>query len=194
MKREFFRRLQRTGEHDRSPTEKPLSPDPEQAWKVLSLVNDWIRHADAKAGVTLAFCGVLGAMLFNLARDASMRSCLLDVLIVGGCLFLVLTALLCGLTLTPRLKDADTDPKAINRVFFESVSRYFAGDRRGYIEALTEITSNPSQLIKDLGDQIHANAKIATLKVRYAKWAIRSALVAGVCVAAVALTIGIGST
>lgn len=32
-------------------------------------VNEWIRHSDAKAGVTLVFIGVLGTMLFNLVRE-----------------------------------------------------------------------------------------------------------------------------
>lgn len=29
-------------------------PEPDQAWKALGLVNDWIKHADAKVGATLA--------------------------------------------------------------------------------------------------------------------------------------------
>lgn len=88
-------------------------PDPDHAWKLLSLVNEWIRHSDAKAGVTLAFVGVLGTMLFNLVRGFAQRSLLFDVVVVVACALLVLTAALSGWTLTPRVNDKDVDPEAI---------------------------------------------------------------------------------
>jgi uncharacterized membrane protein len=166
-------------------------PNPDHAWKALSLVNEWIRHSDAKAGVTLAFAGVLGATLFNLAKDNTTRSFAFDLFVVIGCASLLLTAGLCAWTLTPRIDDRDSGVESINRLFFASISRHFKGDRLGYAEVLTTLTSNPEELVKDLANQIHANATIATLKSAYAKWAIRSALLSGACVGAVALIIGI---
>lgn len=168
-------------------------PDPDHAWKLLSLVNEWIRHSDTKAGVTLAFVGVLGTMLFNLVRGFSQRSLLFDVVVVVACALLVLTAALSGWTLTPRVNDKDVDPEAINRVFFASIARHFKGDRPGYAEVLGTLTSDPRELVRDLADQVHANAEIATLKAKYVKWAIRSALGAGMCVAMVAIIVGLGS-
>ena len=44
-------------------------PEPDQAWKALSLVNDWIKHADAKVGATLAVSGVVAIMLYNLVKS-----------------------------------------------------------------------------------------------------------------------------
>ena len=171
----------------------PPEPDPDHAWKLLSLVNEWIRHSDAKAGVTLAFVGALGTMLFNLANGFAQRSLLFDVIVVIACALLGLTAALCGWSLTPRVNDKDVDPEAINRVFFASIARHFKGDRPGYTEVLGTLTSDPRELVRDLADQVHANAKIATLKAKYVKWAIRSALGSGACVAMVAIVVGLGS-
>lgn len=168
-------------------------PDPDHAWKLLSLVNEWIRHSDAKSGVTLAFVGALGTMLFNLANGFEPRSLFFDVIVVIACALLGLTTALCGWTLTPRVDDKDVDPEAINRVFFASIARHFKGDRPGYTEVLSTLTSDPHELVRDLADQVHANAKIATLKAKYVKWAIRSALGAGACVALVAIIVGLGS-
>ena len=66
----------------RAPEKVRSEPNPDHAWKLLGLVNEWIRHSDAKAGVTLAFTGVLGAMAFNLAKDFEQRSFLFDSVVV----------------------------------------------------------------------------------------------------------------
>lgn len=168
-----------------------MQPAPDHAWKLLSLVNEWIRHSDAKAGVTLAFTGFLGTALFNLVRDFTERSLLFDIVVVLGCASLLATAALCGLTLTPRINDRDADPEAINRLFFSSITKHFAGQRPRYKEVLSTLTADSAELIADLADQIHANAKIATLKARWVKWAMRAALVAGGCTGLTAALIGI---
>lgn len=152
-------------------------------------MNEWIRHSDAKAGVTLAFIGVLTTMVFNLAKDFSHRTVLFDTLVVLDCALLVLTGALCGWTLTPRVRDKRADPTVVNRLFFVSISRNF--ERENYRVALRNLIANPEELAKDLADQIHANAQIATIKAKYAKWAIRTALAAATGVAALATVIGI---
>lgn len=166
-----------------------LAPNPDHAWKALALVNEWVRHSDTKAGVTLAFTGVLGTMTFNLAKDFTSRTTLFDVLVAVACTLLVLTGALCGWTLTPRMNDKDADRDAINRLFFVSISRNFSGKRQQYIDVLHTLTANPTELTRDLADQIHANAKIASVKATSAKWAIRSALATGGVVAAIAIVI-----
>ncbi len=172
------------------PTPNVPQPNADHAWKLLALVNEWIRHSDAKAAVTLAFMGALGAMLFNLVKDFTPRTIVFDAVVVIAGLLLLVTAALCGWTLTPRINDKDVDPESINRVFFASISRHFKGDRPRYKEVLGTLTANPDELVRDLADQIHANAKIATVKAKWAKWAIRSALAAGAAVAFVAVIIG----
>lgn len=188
IRRPFLLR-RRPGDAVSLDTSAALAPNPDHAWKALALVNEWIRHSDAKAGVTLAFTGVLGTMTFNLAKDFASRSTLFDVLVAVACTLLVLTGALCGWTLTPRVNDKDADRDEINRLFFGSISRNFSGKRQQYIDVLHTLTANPTELMRDLADQVHANAKIASIKATSVKWAIRSALAAGAAVAAVAIVI-----
>lgn len=177
--------------HDETTPVSPPEPNPDHAWKTLALVNEWIRHSDAKASVTLAFTGVMATTTFNLAKDFTPRTALFDALVFIACLLLLLTGAFCGWTLTPRVKDKDADRDAINRLFFGSIDRNFRGKRHEYSEVLHVLTSDPVELTKDLADQIHVNARIATIKATAAKWAIRCALAAGAVIAALALTIGI---
>ncbi|KTS09416.1 hypothetical protein RSA3_13385 [Microbacterium testaceum] len=153
------------------------------------MVNEWIRHADAKAGVTLAFTGVLATMLFNLVKDFHSRTVCSDVVVIASCILLVVTGGLCAWTLTPRMSDKDTDNLAINRLFYASISKNFKGDRRKYIDVLHTLTADPDELTRDIAHQIHANAEIATTKSKWVKWAIRTAVAAGVAVALLAIIV-----
>lgn len=173
---------------------KPPVANPDHAWKALALVNEWIRHSDAKAGVTLAFTGVLATMLFNLAKDFSARWWLTDATVVAACILLLLTGALCAWTLTPRVNDKDASKDAINRLFYASISKNFKGDRQRYVDVLHTLTADPDELIRDLADQVHANAKIATTKAKWAKWAIRSAVAAGAAIALLAVLIGLANS
>lgn len=74
---------------------------------------------------------------------------------------------------------------------FGSIDRNFRGKRHEYSEVLHVLTSNPVELTKDLADQIHVNARIATVKASAAKWAIRYALAAGAAIAVLSLVVGI---
>ena len=173
-----------------TPANSP-EPNPDHAWKTLALMNEWIRHSDAKASVTLAFTGVMATTMFNLANSFIHRTALFDTLVVIACFLLLITGALCGLTLTPRMKDKDADRDAINRLFFASIDRNYRGKRQEYSEVLQTLTSNPVELTKDLAGQIHVNARIATMKTTTAKWAIRCALSAGAAIAVLALVVGI---
>lgn len=48
----------------------PLVPAPDHAWKALSVKNEWVRHANAKTRMTLAFVAATAAALFNVAHAA----------------------------------------------------------------------------------------------------------------------------
>lgn len=111
-------------------------PDPDHAGKALGLVNEWIRHSDAKAGVTLAFTGALGTMTFNLTKDFTSRTLFFDVLAAIAYAPLVITAILCGWTQTSRISDKDSDRDATNRLFFASIAQNFKGQRQQYSDVL----------------------------------------------------------
>jgi len=186
------------------PPVEPLSdPNPDHAWKALALVNEWIRHADSKAAVTLAFTGVLATMTFNLVKDFHSRSVLFDWLVIIACALIVTTGALCGLTLTPRFKrstkakgttgeqDAEAEEDVVNHLFYASISKNFKGKRRDYSDVMHTLTADPVELTRDLSHQIHANAQIATVKNQCARLAIQSALLTGGAVAAIAIVIGV---
>ena len=125
-----------------------------------AFVNEWIRHADAKTGVTLAFTAALATVVFNLSKDFHHRTTIFDFLVAFTSVLLVLTAALCGWTLTPRVNDRDADPESINRLYFGSITDHFRGKRPQYSEALSTLAVDPSELILDLSAQIHANGRL----------------------------------
>lgn len=187
------------------PTVEAVStPNPDHAWKALALVNEWIRHADTKAAVTLAFTGVLGTMTFNLVKDFEHRTWYFDALVLAACVLLVATGALCGWTLTPRFKEkkkktknnknadqvVEVEDDVVNRLFYGSITKGFKNNRRQYSDVMHALTADPVELTRDLSDQIHTNAGIATTKNFWVKWAIRAALLAGAAVAGVAIAIG----
>ncbi|MGH3854678.1 MAG: Pycsar system effector family protein [Pseudonocardiaceae bacterium] len=169
-----------------------VPPDPDQAWKALSLVNDWVKHAEAKLGVILAATGVSGGVLFNLVKDRGHPSWLFDVvatvcgvavLVAGGCAMI-------GLYPVVRFRRKSVDD-AVNPLFFHDVAGAYKGDAPSYSSVLHTLTTNREDLVRHLGQQIHANATIAQRKYRWANRAIRALLVDLLALAAVATMIAL---
>src|SRR5271154_3696387 len=79
------------------------TPDPDQAWRALGLVNDWIRHAEAKATATLAAAGVTGGVLYNLVHPQTHPSLALDVVATINAVMIVASAGSAIMALIPRL-------------------------------------------------------------------------------------------
>lgn len=162
-------------------------PGPDQAWKVLSLVNEWIRHADSKAGVTLGFTGVMATMTYNLARAADFTSVLaVTTLLVAGIL-LIATGFLCAFTLIPRTDDDDIPQEEKSRIFFGSVTSNFT--RSQYRLELSKLIGDSDQLVREIADQIHTNSTIASVKSRFARRAVATALLSGLAVIAFAIVV-----
>lgn len=174
-----------------TPPEPTVLPNPEQAWRLLALINEWIRHSDAKAAVTLAFTAAMGTMLFNLVDGFTDRTLIFDAAVVVATLLILLGAAFCAWTLTPRITDQEASPEQANLLFFGSIAVKFKNDRGNYREELRLLTADPAALTRDLTDQIHANANIAAVKARAIQRGIRSALAAAAAVAAVAVIVGI---
>jgi hypothetical protein len=78
-------------------------PDPDQAWKALALVNDWVKHAEAKSVATLAAAGVTGGVLYNLVRNQSHPSIWLSIVAVACGAATVASALASLAALAPQL-------------------------------------------------------------------------------------------
>jgi len=130
-------------------------------------------------------------MIFSLANNFESRTLLFDVLVVIACSLLVATSILCALTLIPRIDDLEPDTDSINRLFFVSISQHFRGQRKSYVDVLHTLISDPAELTRDIAHQVHANAIIATVKAKYAKYAIGAAIATSAFVAAIAVVVGI---
>lgn len=181
---------------------KATPAEPDHAWKVLSITNDWIRHADAKCGVTLAFVGVTGTTLFNLVKDEKAWSLLLNIAVFAGITSLVTAVVFAGLALFPRtatkenrqkfwkrrtgkasgtsspasVKSAQQDQ--INLLFFGHVAAHYRDDGPSYQEVLGLITKDRERLTTQIASQIHENSHVAVLKFKYVNRAIMAELAA----------------
>lgn len=154
----------------------PSEPDPDHAWKALSLVNDWIRHGDAKIGVTLAVTGVAGVMLFNLVVDAPHTNCWLRAFGVLAAVALFLASASAIIGLVPQVKvGRRREPEAYtNLLFYKHIARGWEGKPADFVRELGSLTLNKQELTKHIGEQVHANANVARRKFVWTDRAIKS--------------------
>jgi hypothetical protein len=156
------------------------------------LVNDWVKHAEAKLGVTLAATGVSGGLLFNLVKDrgdttwafnVAAAVCCVAVFVAGVCAMI-------GLYPVVRLRQRTAD-EAINPLFFHDIATAYKGDAPSYSAVLHTLTTNPDDLVRHLSQQVHANATVAQRKYRWANRAIRALLLDLLMLGAVATIIAL---
>lgn len=171
---------------------RPVSePDPDQAWKALSLVNDWVKHAEAKLGVVLAAAGVSGGMLFNLVQGHHKGSVAFRIAasVCGTAVFLAGLSAMTGLYPIVRLRDRRPADEEANPLFFHDIARAYKGDAPSYGQVLHTLTASRKDLVRHLGQQVYANATVATRKYRWANHAIRALLVDLLALAAASIII-----
>ncbi|WP_329111648.1 DUF5706 domain-containing protein [[Kitasatospora] papulosa] len=149
-------------------------PNPDHAWKALGLVIDWIKHAETKAGATLAATGVTAVILYNLVKDADTPSTWL-IASATLCGLTVLAAGLCaGLVLWPRLKMKE-DPTSL--LYFHHIARgHVVSDT--YTTSLVALTKDMEALVTEISSQSWANSKVAHEKYMWGGRAIRLLLIA----------------
>lgn len=165
------------------------APDLEQAWKTLSLVTDWLRHAEAKLGVILAFTGVSGGVLFNLVQHQEDGSCLFSIVAIVCGVALVVAGFFAMLGLLPVIRlDRTRNEEATNPIYFHDIARTHK-KASSYTADLHRLTITPEDIVRYIGQQVHANAYVASRKYRYAAramWALLVDLLALGSVAAIA--------
>lgn len=157
-------------------------PQPDVAWKVLLVTNDWIRHADSKIAVTLAFITATGVMLFNLVHDLGAWKATTIFFTVATILALVGAMVFSTSALAPRTKASKGSP--LNPLFFAAIASM---DKASYLTTLSTLTSTPEELVLKTADQVHENSVIATKKHRRVKIAIRFEVAAAISVALLGL-------
>lgn len=181
-----------------------ISAQPDQAWRVLSVTNEWIRHADAKAGVTLAFAGATATILSRLVDRHTVWTGALTVVVFVTALFILGASISSAFALVPRVKrqgDGDRDERESrtftahvsgNLLFFEDVCRNYYHSSSGYRRDFSTLTANSSDLTGQIADQVHANSCVAAVKFRWANRAIGFELLGALALAATALLVAAG--
>lgn len=142
-----------------------LLADPAEVWRILGLVNDWIKHAETKAAGTLAAAGVSAGVLYNLVKDVNDPSRLLDVVAVLCAVCIAGGGVCAAWALRPRLR-AKEEPTS--RLYFHHIARRHPRPTKGaeYLAELHGLTNDREALVVDISSQVWANAHVATDKFR----------------------------
>lgn len=178
------------------PEDSPApQPQPDHAWKALSITNEWIRHADTKTGVTLAFIAATITVLFNLVKNEDHWTCLLVASVAICAVALLLSVIFAWLALFPRIKVRSSTPDepdedAVNLLFFGHVAGHYSKDRPTYLQVLSTLTTDPARLTRQIAGQIHENSHIATTKFKY----VNRSIMAEVAAVGVAVFVAVAAT
>lgn len=170
----------------------------EQGWQALAVMNEWVRHADAKIGVTLAFVGATAAILVTLVTEIDSWTC---ARVVGASAATAATiwAIACSvLALFPRVvpsrhrerPSTSAQEETVNLLFFGDVHRHYSGRNITYREVFGLLTADPRRMLEQIADQVHVNGVIATLKYKWTNRAIVAEIVAVALIALFALAVG----
>ncbi|WP_353082497.1 MULTISPECIES: Pycsar system effector family protein [Tessaracoccus] len=150
------------------------APDPKtatEAWGVLTNVNEWVKHAETKLGVVLAFLGVLAAGLITLVIEVGRGSALMLALEGVSGLLLLLATGCASLGLLPQFAH-EPDHAKLNPLYYGDIRRHFAGKPEEYAAHLREALSSPPAVTDHLARQIVANSEVAVRKYTWANRAI----------------------
>ena len=158
-------------------TPTPPSPgQPDQttvteAWSVLSNVNEWVKHAETKLGVVLAFLGVLAAGLITLVIEVGRPSPLMAIFegVAGALLLLGMGCASMGLL--PQYAH-ESDESKMNPLYYGDIRRHFAAKPEEYAVHLRTALSDPQVMTDHVARQIVANSKVAVRKYTWANRAI----------------------
>lgn len=143
--------------------------DPDQVWKTLALVNDWIKHAETKLAAALTGAGLVGGVLFNLAQGPGQRTNrVLNVLSVACAITVVVAGGAAIVGLRPRVRIRSQQVDRPNPLYFDDIAATFEQDALGYHTALRGVLTDPETLVHYLGQQVYAVSLVARAKYRWA--------------------------
>ncbi|MCC3765267.1 DUF5706 domain-containing protein [Glycomyces sp. TRM65418] len=170
-----------------------VPPEPDQAWKILLLVNDWVRHAETKLAATLAAAGISGGVLFNLVTDQHETSLAFNLAAVICCTAVILAGVSAIVGLYPVLAVRRRGPDdTASLIYFHDIEHRYRNDYPAFRTALHTLTTDADLLTDHLSRQIHANAAVADRKFRWANLAIRTLLIDLLALGALTLIIALG--
>ena len=142
-----------------------------EAWNVLTNVNEWVKHAETKLGVVLAFLGVLAAGMVALVIEVGRGSTVMMVVEGVSGLLLLLAAGCASLGLLPQFHH-EPDQTKLNPLYYGDVHRHFPGQPDQYAAHLRGALAEPKTVTEHLARQIVANSGVAVRKYTWANRAI----------------------
>lgn len=170
----------------------------DEAWRIFSSTNEWVRYADAKAGAALAGAGVLAGALASAALSenfAHVTGIAFWLGAVAGGLAVV-SALFATLAIIPKLKMGE--PTSL--IYFTHVAQRYRKIPKHLIEQkpasarhnedLQSMLTQPEAYLDDVLAQVWANSNVAHKKFFWTGWSVRC-LGLGVVLAGLAAVISI---
>lgn len=165
-----------------------VAGSPDQAWKMLSLVNDWIKHAETKAAGTMTASGIAAGVLYNLLKDVSSPGKLIGILATVCVILIVAAGLAAAWALRPRLwsREAPT-----SNLYFDHIARRHSKKDGGdaFSDTIRSLSAADFELVGEIAGQIWANAHVARAKYRSANIGLSAVLLALIALAATALAV-----
>jgi hypothetical protein len=146
-----------------APAAAQVGPSTDDAWRTLSLVVDWIKHAESKATASLASAGLLAGLLYTLVSRVDKPAVSFSVVAAACAAAITTSAVAAGAALFPRFSSRGT---SAGLIFYRSISDRFGDNPDGYVTAYTELANDRPAMFSALAAQIWANAKVATRKYR----------------------------
>lgn len=168
------------------PEPPPTGASSEQAWRVLLLINDWIKHADAKTAGTLAATGVTAGVLYSVVSDIEDLPLPTTIWASATAVFLLFAVVFAGLALRPRLW---TRVPATSKVYFEHIARAYpkSTSQMTFVRDFTTSFSDHGSVASEVAAQVWAIAHVAAAKYRWVNLSIVFTFFAVTSLAATAL-------
>lgn len=186
-----MRWMTRPNEPPEQGTDDAFDGNPDHAWKALGLVIDWIKHAETKAGATLAATGVTGAVLYNLVKDQTNPGRWLATAAVLCALAVLAAGASAAVALLPRLGAQADEPDS--PLYFKHIANKHPRKPHTYFRDLHRLTASAEDLVQEIAEQVWANSHVAARKYTWASRAVACLVAALAALACVALILSVRS-
>jgi hypothetical protein len=147
----------------------------DDAWRTLTLVVEWVKHAETKAAATLASAGVVAGLLYALVSQAKKPGVLFTVAASATATAVAVAAVGAGAALRPRLT---VGPVPLSLIYYRGIANRFPSDTDGYARAFTALIADRSAMLTELSAQIWGNATVASRKYRAVNIAVTTLMLA----------------
>ena len=148
-----------------------MKQDPNNYWEQLERLEKLIRSSELKAGAIFSFHGLILGLFFDRFDQVSTVFSegtiyvILALLWVG---FVLVSIFFCFLCFKPQI-----EIKYDSNVFFYKDAAHAFGKTGEYTKSLIDVCANEDELVKQLGEQIHAESKIIDKKFKHVHNAIK---------------------